>query len=975
MTGLKHTKVLFILATLAVAMSFSSCTTVKQSYHDITSRNNAYFNANEKLKLAKKNIEQTHEDDYDEILTLYPTRDLTASQNYANDLDDVIQRSSSAIRKHGKSPDDKGTKKDDGIESRWTDNGYYLIGQCYYLKGDFDQAIETFQYMATEYKEKERLEEEGLTRSKAKKGSSKKRKKAAAKKRKQAVKKKQKAKKKRKKAIKKKKKKKKKGKPTAPKQKKNEKNGKEGEARPGEEQEEEEGINESAFYNLFHHLPRRPEAMVWLVNSYTAQAKFKEAETVITLIDADRFFPDKRLYEDLRVATADHFIQREDYGQAIVPLEELTEKISRKNKKIRYNYILAQLYGRMGDNSTAIDKYKIVLKSKPAFEMAFNAKMSIARIAAEDGNSDYDEIKKLLVKLLKDDKNTEFFDQVYYALAELELRYGNKETGIDYLVQSTEASTTNTKQKARSFLKLANLYYDDQVYVTSQSYHDSTLAVLAADDVNYLSVSARNEVLKDLVANINTVALQDSMLQLAGLSESRLQLFLDDETRAIMRAEDDAKLAEEDKKRDAQNVTEAPITKNTLSTSSSNNAWYENNFGPQSYNTFIKEWGKRKLEDNWRRSDKSSFDFVEEEEEDEESTTVDSGEEIDRYDEIFNRLKKRIPQGEAGIASSNNMIQDALYTMATIYKNNLRNIPKAIESLEEMLRRYPDSKYLVETYYNLYLMHASVGNKPRSDYYRNLIMSDFGGSTFASIIRDPDFLEKSKKKDQRITDYYTSTYALFVQDSAIDVVFSRINAADSIFEKNHLKPQFALLEAFAIGKTKPIDDYIVALQGVTTAYAGDDVAIKAEEILEYLQTTEDTTLRMKVNAQKYDYDKQSIHFFMLAWNNNQIGTEDMKLRLAEFNDVNRSLERYNVQALNIIDSRNIVLVKEFDSMKKAASYLQAVKEDFYTFDDINPDDLEFFIISDTNFNMVIKNREFDSYRLFFEKKYRLGTNR
>jgi Tfp pilus assembly protein PilF len=39
----------------------------------------------------------------------------------------------------------------------------------------------------------------------------------------------------------------------------------------------------------------------------------------------------------------------------------------------------------------------------------------------------------------------------------------------------TKVSTTDTRQKAKSFLKLADLYFDDKKYPDAQQYYDSTI--------------------------------------------------------------------------------------------------------------------------------------------------------------------------------------------------------------------------------------------------------------------------------------------------------------------------------------------------------------------------------------------------------------------------------------------------------------------------------------------------------------------
>ena len=52
--------------------------------------------------------------------------------------------------------------------------------------------------------------------------------------------------------------------------------------------------------------------------------------------------------------------------------------------------------------------------------MAFNAKMNLAR-TLEKGDGSMEKTKENLLKMTKDDKNTEYLDQIYFTIAEMDL--------------------------------------------------------------------------------------------------------------------------------------------------------------------------------------------------------------------------------------------------------------------------------------------------------------------------------------------------------------------------------------------------------------------------------------------------------------------------------------------------------------------------------------------------------------------------
>ena len=56
-------------------------------------------------------------------------------------------------------------------------------------------------------------------------------------------------------------------------------------------------------------------------------------------------------------------------------------------------------------------------------------------------------------------KNAQYKDQIYYALANLEINRNNKEQAKVYLTESAFYSNGNARQKAMSYEKLGDLSY------------------------------------------------------------------------------------------------------------------------------------------------------------------------------------------------------------------------------------------------------------------------------------------------------------------------------------------------------------------------------------------------------------------------------------------------------------------------------------------------------------------------------------
>ena len=67
--------------------------------------------------------------------------------------------------------------------------------------------------------------------------------------------------------------------------------------------------------------------------------------------------------------------------------------------------------------------------------------------------------ESLYKNVVKDEKNKEYLDQIYFTLAEISLNNTDTNAAKENYLLSTKNSVNNDAQKALSFLSLANLEY------------------------------------------------------------------------------------------------------------------------------------------------------------------------------------------------------------------------------------------------------------------------------------------------------------------------------------------------------------------------------------------------------------------------------------------------------------------------------------------------------------------------------------
>ena len=235
--------------------------------------------------------------------------------------------------------------------------------------------------------------------------------------------------------------------------------------------------------------------------------------------------------------------------------------------------------------------------------MTFNAKMNLAKSAIQTGIN-VTKSKEALKKMLKDDKNKEYLDQIYFTISEIEIAEMDTIACINSLLNSTKYSLENDVQKSLSFYNLAKIYYIKQEYRKAGLYYDSTIFYIDKNDEKYAEIFETSQSLNKLINNLDIIYLQDSLIALSTLPKNIQLEVVNEIINNIIEKEKKQK-----SKKCLWNKACMKITDMVQGT-----VWKQNIRGQVVFlqpinasfglSEFRKKWGKRKLEDNWRRSDK-----------------------------------------------------------------------------------------------------------------------------------------------------------------------------------------------------------------------------------------------------------------------------------------------------------------------------------------------------------------------------------
>ena len=135
----------YILVPL-VAILLASCSAerknvISKTYHNTTARYNAYFYAKENIREIEKVVYSSYDNDYNNILKIYPPIDSIMAKSYETQSEEAIKKASLAIQRHK--------------NSKWVDDSYILVGLARFYNTDYVNAIETFKYVNTKSEDPE----------------------------------------------------------------------------------------------------------------------------------------------------------------------------------------------------------------------------------------------------------------------------------------------------------------------------------------------------------------------------------------------------------------------------------------------------------------------------------------------------------------------------------------------------------------------------------------------------------------------------------------------------------------------------------------------------------------------------------------------------------------------------------------------------------------------------------------------------
>lgn len=758
--------------------------------------------------------------------------------------------------------------------------------------------------------------------------------------------------------------------------------------------------NSYKYYDITH------TANLWLAKTYIETQQYPKAEAILQALIVETSENDqmpKYVRNNLELVLADYYIKQKQYDSAVKYLKGALLKNLDKESRVRAMFILGQIYDYQGDNKRAREQFEAVIKKHPNYEMTFESQMNLAKC---HDTGDTSSIMKMFWKMLDDVKNKEYKDRIYFAMSDVALRNNNEELGIKYLRSSVASSKTNPRQKVKSSLKVATMLFDNKDYVLSQSYYDTVVMTMDRTYPEYDSLLNLSVMLGDLVVNLTTYQLQDSLLRLADMdsvSRNKVIAQVIEEYKAEQeRIEKEKELQEQLAMLGVGDEVAKPGMSNPMS---SGGSWYFYNQQTltRGATEFRSKWGNRQLEDFWFISNKQSMTGEEEKSIDEQITEYFSEEELASLskEELLQKLEERktasnntdtvprytptdvkyylqqIPFSEEQKKEANEQILQALNSIGYIYYDNLEDYNNSIDAYLELNERYPANEYELSSWYYLYKMYNEREERDNAEYYKNLILGKYPDSPQAKIIIDPEHFIKEQEKGQEASNLYTKTFDAYKKGQYQRVRMNVEQARELCPDDTLLMPRFEFLDAISVGQLEVIDSMAYALYRLVRIYPESSIKPHAMEVLLKANEMYDLGLPVESARQKekepekeypYQYNPNEPHYVMIICHSKNVRVNPLKVRIGDFNKESFRMLQLQVKNVMLNKQETVITIEEFENAAKAGDYKTAMFLNDYIFGGIKEENYKVLLISKTNYPIFYKNKNVDEYIEFWNLK-------
>ena len=750
------------------------------------------------------------------------------------------------------------------------------------------------------------------------------------------------------------------------------------------------------------------KARAWLAKCYIEQNWNYDAEDVIRNILRDSIH--WRAQKEWDYTFADYYIHTGNAEQAIPYLRKVISHEMRCKQKAREWYLMGQLQASIGNKKEAYKAFRHVIRQNPPYELAFNARIAMTEVMAKDNAG---KMISRLKRMAASDNNKEYQDQIYYAIGNIHLSRKDTLQAITAYEKGNQKSTRNGIEKGVLLLHLGDLYWTKEKFSDARRCYGEAIGLLDKDRKDYQQLANRSKVLDELVPYTDAVQLQDSLQQLARMSEKERNAAIDRVIDALKKKE------KEERNRKAEEEAESTLRQdggnlannNNFASSNSpqknnensantpaNGQWYF--YSPltvsQGKAQFQKLWGKRDNVDNWQRINKTvvanaaGAEEITDEQRDSLAQAAEQEELLKQTsDSAVNDPHRReyylaqIPFTPEQLAESNKLLEDGLYHAGVIFKDKLNNLPLSRKSLLRLVNNHPDYAHLDDAYYHLYLLYSRERKPEMAQTYLQKLKAEYPESQWTTLLSDPYYAENAKRGVQIEDSLYTLTYQAF-RDGEYDKVERNAQISRNRFPDGANRDKFLFIGGLSKLNDGDIKSCLADLKEVVSKYPDSRLSEMAGMIINgvdagrrlyggkfdlndvWTRRSIELNDRDSTRQKGYSPERNASFVFLLAYDPDKTNENQLLFEMAKYNFTSYMARYFDIN-IEDLEGLHRMQISGFNSYDEARQYANAVYQQPAIKRLLG--NVRAYVISEPNLKLLGTSHTYEEYEKFYSKHF------
>ena len=752
----------------------------------------------------------------------------------------------------------------------------------------------------------------------------------------------------------------------------------------------EEAKNAFRFVNSqSKDIDLRHKALISLLRLYIDLGALEDANFTIDYLSKEGNISPANRFE-LYKTLAYYYESKSDQNGVIGALDKALSYTTTKKEESRIFFILAQRYQREGLSALAFDYFQKSLVGNPSYEQAFFATLYAQQVAELNASKDLKKVRNYYEDLYKDPKNKDLKDVVIFERALFEEKQNDIPLTLDLLHQAAKETGSIPRVKGYIYQKLADLKLNQfKDYRATKYYLDSALTYIKAEDPVAKQLDEQKASLDTYVFHFERIQKQDSLIQLASLP-------LDEQ---VLQAE---KYIDSEKKRAAELKSQSESAKSTSifdnllafgeKGTSTSTFYFDNSLAlQQGALEFVRTWGNRPLQDNWRRKAALTQAANQVANPTTPGGPLDTNSSSDStYFPSVESLLASIPKSPEQLKKANSELEESYFELGKVLYIQLKEPQRSQDYLEQLVQKYPNTLKKPETYYLLYLGEKELNGD--FNQYIQLLNQEFPESPYTFSVNNPEAgvgnqasLASAKGYEQAYEAYYSGKYRV-----ARELIFSTLEN----YPLTRNTDKLVLLNAMVSGKLESREQFKTKLEEFIQVAKDSELIVLAEAMLRPLLSEEELRPKEKVTQTSkeisiseeegerkieeiaakespYKATNDQTHIIILALSPAEVeSAKNLLGDLEAFHSQTFGNARLRTGNMNISAQQSLFIISPFSNSEKAMTYLNSFQEKFTTLGLAEETKTKAFFISIENFQVLNKTKDLEEYLQFFSTTYR-----